>query len=444
MPFTTKSVLPVLPKPDHVIRSYQSRPLSVTEDKELRKKLRNRQSALAARERKKARMLELEKKVSELQQANKNLEEENSKLRHTLNTILRTAAVPDTRDMFSNQMNGTNCLITVSSGKSTGAIETSTMIQQGLSSSDAVLVRHGSGTDLATEQVCNGFAIVNQQNNYVEPIKLVTRASECNDSNPIDYSMHSNKHSVNVPTYSNTRDVNSLQKRLPIKSEERHIVRGLGHRQNDILNSFSKGGIKCNSAPHNAISVKREVNDISYCSHYQSNQHHTNSVVTKDDGDTMFARALKRSAQNMLMSKQTSSSSLINGNTVNLAMESPAKSLCKRKQALPSIDVVFSSPSNVHQNNAYTKAIGQLDNSLKSRTFLSDVQMSLFTPDLSSMIDNYSSSSNACDDDDILVGIYDTNGGTSPLESISSRDSGLGVDDDPLDWIPDTTFLDFQ
>ena len=79
MPFTAnKAVLPVLPKPEILKHGMADNiPLSAIEDKELRKKLRNRQSALAARERKKARMLELERQVMELQESHKLLEHEN-------------------------------------------------------------------------------------------------------------------------------------------------------------------------------------------------------------------------------------------------------------------------------------------------------------------------------------------------------------------------------
>lgn len=56
-------------------------------DKELRKKLRNRQSALAARERKKARMLQLENQVSELQTNYRRIEDENQFLRARLENV---------------------------------------------------------------------------------------------------------------------------------------------------------------------------------------------------------------------------------------------------------------------------------------------------------------------------------------------------------------------
>lgn len=82
MPFSNKSVLPVLPKvKDTQNGSTENMSLSSIEDKELRKKLRNRQSALAARERKKARMLELEKQVATLQESKKQLQDENQALR---------------------------------------------------------------------------------------------------------------------------------------------------------------------------------------------------------------------------------------------------------------------------------------------------------------------------------------------------------------------------
>ena len=55
MPFQSVNVLPVLPKPHNGLpRGPQ---LSAPEDKEMKKKLRNRESALAARERKKQKML---------------------------------------------------------------------------------------------------------------------------------------------------------------------------------------------------------------------------------------------------------------------------------------------------------------------------------------------------------------------------------------------------
>ena len=55
MPFQSINVMPVLPKPHNGLpRGPQ---LSAPEDKEMKKKLRNRESALAARERKKKKML---------------------------------------------------------------------------------------------------------------------------------------------------------------------------------------------------------------------------------------------------------------------------------------------------------------------------------------------------------------------------------------------------
>ena len=82
MPFSNKAVLPVLPKVKNARNESSDNPsLSSIEDKELRKKLRNRQSALAARERKKARMLELEKQVATLQESKKRLQDENQALR---------------------------------------------------------------------------------------------------------------------------------------------------------------------------------------------------------------------------------------------------------------------------------------------------------------------------------------------------------------------------
>ena len=89
MPFPqNKNVQLVLPKPEHAKKGiHENIPLSAIEDKELRKKLRNRQSALAARERKKARMMELERQVSELQEAQKLLENENHFLRAQIKII---------------------------------------------------------------------------------------------------------------------------------------------------------------------------------------------------------------------------------------------------------------------------------------------------------------------------------------------------------------------
>nr|NP_001071850.1 transcription factor protein [Ciona intestinalis]BAE06757.1 transcription factor protein [Ciona intestinalis] len=92
MPFSNvKVMMPVLPKPDHASsgRMQENIPLSAIEDKELRKKLRNRQSALAARERKKARMMELEKQVAELQETNRRMEDENQHLRARLDNIIQ-------------------------------------------------------------------------------------------------------------------------------------------------------------------------------------------------------------------------------------------------------------------------------------------------------------------------------------------------------------------
>ena len=51
------NVLPVLPKPHNGPCGPRGPTLSGAEDKEMKKKLRNRESALAARERKKQKML---------------------------------------------------------------------------------------------------------------------------------------------------------------------------------------------------------------------------------------------------------------------------------------------------------------------------------------------------------------------------------------------------
>lgn len=78
---------PVLPKPDSTSLKDKKKSVSTMEDKELRKKLRNRQSALAARERKKARMLQLEQTVSELQIANQRLFQENEKYKQDISDL---------------------------------------------------------------------------------------------------------------------------------------------------------------------------------------------------------------------------------------------------------------------------------------------------------------------------------------------------------------------
>lgn len=57
MVFQSVNVLPVLPKPQNGVSGRVGPQLSATEDKEMKKKLRNRESALAARERKKQKML---------------------------------------------------------------------------------------------------------------------------------------------------------------------------------------------------------------------------------------------------------------------------------------------------------------------------------------------------------------------------------------------------
>lgn len=57
MVFQSVNVLPVLPKPHNGPMGVRGPPLSAPEDKEMKKKLRNRESALAARERKKQKML---------------------------------------------------------------------------------------------------------------------------------------------------------------------------------------------------------------------------------------------------------------------------------------------------------------------------------------------------------------------------------------------------
>lgn len=85
----TVNVLPVLPKPQHGSGVRNGPALSSAEDKEMKKKLRNRESALAARERKKQKMLELERRVSELGRENNELKVENCALRGTLSNVMQ-------------------------------------------------------------------------------------------------------------------------------------------------------------------------------------------------------------------------------------------------------------------------------------------------------------------------------------------------------------------
>jgi hypothetical protein len=93
MPFQSVNVLPVLPKPHNGLpRGPQ---LSAPEDKEMKKKLRNRESALAARERKKKKMLELENRVAELGKENDELRSENSIVRDTLISVMQKYGAPD-------------------------------------------------------------------------------------------------------------------------------------------------------------------------------------------------------------------------------------------------------------------------------------------------------------------------------------------------------------
>lgn len=94
MPFQTVNVLPVLPKPQHGSGVRNGPALSSAEDKEMKKKLRNRESALAARERKKQKMLELERRVSELGRENNELKVENCALRGTLSNVMQKYGAP--------------------------------------------------------------------------------------------------------------------------------------------------------------------------------------------------------------------------------------------------------------------------------------------------------------------------------------------------------------
>jgi regulator of replication initiation timing len=87
-------VLPVLPKPQNGSGARNGPALSSAEDKEMKKKLRNRESALAARERKKQKMLELERRVSELGRENSELKVENCALRGTLSTVMQKYGAP--------------------------------------------------------------------------------------------------------------------------------------------------------------------------------------------------------------------------------------------------------------------------------------------------------------------------------------------------------------
>jgi regulator of replication initiation timing len=95
MPFQTVNVLPVLPKPQNGSGARNGpAALSSAEDKEMKKKLRNRESALAARERKKQKMLELERRVTELGRENSELKCENCALRGTLSTVMQKYGAP--------------------------------------------------------------------------------------------------------------------------------------------------------------------------------------------------------------------------------------------------------------------------------------------------------------------------------------------------------------
>jgi len=94
MPFpTAQQVLPVLPKPQNG-PGRNGPALSAVEDKEMKKKLRNRESALAARERKKQKMLELERRVAELSRNNSILKMENCTLRGTLTSVMQKYGAP--------------------------------------------------------------------------------------------------------------------------------------------------------------------------------------------------------------------------------------------------------------------------------------------------------------------------------------------------------------
>lgn len=61
----------------------------------MKKKLRNRESALAARERKKKKMLELESRVAELGKENDDLRSENSIIRNTLISVMQKYGAPE-------------------------------------------------------------------------------------------------------------------------------------------------------------------------------------------------------------------------------------------------------------------------------------------------------------------------------------------------------------
>lgn len=94
MPFQSHvNVLPVLPKP-HNGAPRLTPQLSGPEDKEMKKKLRNRESALAARERKKKKMMELESRVTELGKENEDLRSENSIIRKTLISVMQKYGAP--------------------------------------------------------------------------------------------------------------------------------------------------------------------------------------------------------------------------------------------------------------------------------------------------------------------------------------------------------------
>lgn len=95
MVFQSVNVLPVLPKPHNGPMGARGPALSAPEDKEMKKKLRNRESALAARERKKQKMLELERKVNELGKENDDLRNENSILKGTLSSVMKRYGAPN-------------------------------------------------------------------------------------------------------------------------------------------------------------------------------------------------------------------------------------------------------------------------------------------------------------------------------------------------------------
>nr|XP_039258741.1 uncharacterized protein LOC120335316 [Styela clava] len=435
MPFGIKTVLPVLPKPDNLILdSCVSKDMNSIEDKELRKKLRNRQSALAARERKKARMLELERKVDELQQSNNELVDENSKLKRTLSALLYAPTEQSVRDLST-------CQIGRKANYPTENFQT---------------VSHVHNAPLPLRRVKTVHQAVNSPK-YAN-IRFVADQQQFGGSTsvPIDYSMQPRRKRTfcqqNVGN--NTAQIKVIKMEqnysdIPIEIDTQ-LARVDGHGL-DYGNSQANFEAKhvqfgsvdhCNNESKDAIRARLHSSPSTLASGYQPNlkralppigavlQSPLKTVNTRLDSSTT-----QSNVKTNLIQPTSGTNSAYRGvgnptvaNTDNLLGSQPEEKFLPDRGS--DTDETLQRDPYMHQGN--DSIFYQTDvNSFQTK---SDVAISYAVSGSSSTVaGNYTTAGN--DENALYIRLNENLTGYSPLDSISSCDSGVGIDDDSLEWI---------